>query len=603
MRFIIRTTSRTADGREIVRESTIERDRLTIGRAAENGIHLPDLALDPVHAEITVTAPGWLRIASLGGLGFDCDGRNVADAAIDARTGAELGFGSYRIRVALDNEAVVLAVASAGADEDGDGGDADRFSLAGLLPGKRATAWGLAVAILVAFLAWPVWTWASYQDVARRPAGIHGDGSWSSGPLSIAHAGLEDNCQACHRQPFVSVRDDSCLACHKDTHDHADATRQIAARGERDTGGKLLRAVAAAFNKPEGRCVDCHVEHQGRTRMQPTAQRFCTDCHDGMNMRLRDTRIANAADFGQSHPQFRPTVFLPDGARRQLQRVSLDQPPREDNGLKFPHALHLSRTNGVARMAQTLGQDHGFGAALACKDCHTADPSGTRFEPVDMERDCAMCHSLGFERIGGTLRTLRHGEPRQVVADILTFYRSTPPARPINLGGMARRRPGDFAAGQTYDVWFGAARARPAAAAEAIRAVFSKGGACFDCHSVTPPVAGGFDYRIATVHQPARYFQNGWFDHAAHRTESCTSCHNAPQSREAADLLLPGIKRCRDCHGGESSRSDVPSSCAMCHDYHSDAGAPWASRERDAKKLRLDRAAVTLITRPGREGS
>lgn len=602
MSFIIRTTSRTADGREIVREHTVEGDRLTIGRAAENGVHLPDLALDPVHAEIAIIAPGRLQVASVGGLAFECDGRKVTHAEIDAHSGGELGFGGYRIRVGLEHQRIVLAVERVEAAEASIGADADRFSLAGLLPGKRVSAWSLAALIVAAFLIWPVWTWASYQDVAKRPAGVHGDSSWSSGPLSLAHAGLEDNCQACHAQPFVAVRDDSCLSCHKDTHDHADAARQIAARGERDAGGKLLRMIAATFNKPEGRCVDCHTEHQGKTRMQPTAQRFCADCHDGMDTRLRNTKIANAADFGQSHPQFRPAVSLAPGPVPQFRRVSLDQHPRENSGLKFPHATHLSNTNGVARMAQTLAGEHGFGAALACKDCHTADPSGTRFEPVDMERDCEMCHSLGFERIGGTLRTLRHGEPQQVVADIFAFYRSTPPARPINLGGMARRRPGDFAQGQTYAAYFGAARARPAAAAEAIRSVFSKGGACFDCHSVIAPAAGGFDYRIAPVHQTVRYFQNGWFDHAAHRTESCVSCHDAPRSRAASDLLLPDIESCRECHGGEASRADVPSSCAMCHDYHADTGAPWAARERDANKSRLDRDAVTAITRAGRAG-
>ena len=43
----------------------------------------------------------------------------------------------------------------------------------------------------------------------------------------------------------------------------------------------------------------------------------------------------------------------------------------------------------------------------------------------------------------------------------------------------------------------------------------------------------------------------------------------------AEDLLLPGIKTCRTCHGGENAAVKVPSSCAMCHSYHTGAGAPW----------------------------
>src|SRR3546814_17690269 len=91
-----------------------------------------------------------------------------------------------------------------------------------------------------------------------------------------------------------------------------------------------------------------------------------------------------------------------------------------------------------------------------------------------------MCHSLAFGTVGGVTRTLRHGEPDQVVADLTAYYRSTPPARPLQLGGMERRRPGQYAEGQVYNIYFREAAARPARAADAVRAVFSKGGACYD---------------------------------------------------------------------------------------------------------------------------
>ncbi|MEI9927133.1 MAG: cytochrome c3 family protein [Sphingomonas sp.] len=80
-----------------------------------------------------------------------------------------------------------------------------------------------------------------------------------------------------------------------------------------------------------------------------------------------------------------------------------------------------------------------------------------------------------------------------------------------------------------------------------------------------------------------RYLQHGWFDHAAHRTEACASCHDARMSANASDLLLPGIKTCRTCHGGEASTAKVPSSCAMCHSYHPAEGAPWAPRRQVAR--------------------
>ena len=62
----------------------------------------------------------------------------------------------------------------------------------------------------------------------------------------------------------------------------------------------------------------------------------------------------------------------------------------------------------------------------------TVDPSGVWFKPVVMEEACQTCHSLTFDKIGGTFRTLRHGEPEMVVADLRGFFAGGAPARPIN---------------------------------------------------------------------------------------------------------------------------------------------------------------------------
>jgi hypothetical protein len=322
--------------------------------------------------------------------------------------------------------------------------------------------------------------------------------------------------------------------------------------------------------------------------MKPTAQQFCTDCHGSLDQRLTDTKIANAGDFASDHPQFKAAVTTGIGPmeKRQYRRVSFSASPIDDNGLKFPHNIHLSKTNGIARMAQTMKREQGWGDSLVCRDCHTPSADGTRFKPVDMEQDCAMCHSLAFDQVGGTLRTLRHGEPGQVAADLRAFYRGTAPAVPISLGGMARRRPGDYAMSETAQDYFIGRRIYAASAEEAIRTVFSKGGACYDCHVVTPGPSAAVPYSVRKVFQPDRYMLKGWFDHNAHNTESCSSCHKADTSRAASDLLLPDLASCRTCHVGENGQSlkpvskPVPSSCAMCHDYHIDSGAPWQTRNK-----------------------
>ncbi|WP_375195333.1 cytochrome c3 family protein [Sphingobium sp.] len=595
MSFLVRQISLTADGREIVRAATLEKPQLSLGRAAENDIHLSDLALEPDHARIERIDERIIRVRATGTLGFGLDGRTVLHAEIDTAKGAELRFGGHRVTVSRDEDgAVILSIrrvdAVSQASEEME--EIKVFSLRGLLPGKRLTAWAMALAILIGFLAIPIWSYASRPpNDSRNIYRMVGDKAWSSGPLSQAHHALEGRCESCHQKAFVSVRDSACQTCHKDVHDHAPAARIAMARAEPGLGGQFLGRIAAAFGKPpEGACVDCHREHEGAGPMQPTPQAFCTDCHGTLKDRLQDTKLGNAGDFGSSHPEFMPLVQTMPGKYPRFIRASLSAGPKDDSGLKFPHDLHLSATGGVARMARTMKAQYGFGDALACKDCHKPTADGVRFQPVQMERDCQMCHSLAFETIGGTVRTLRHGQPDQVIADLRAYYRSTDPARPSALSAMARRRPGDYAQGQVYHAYFGAVAARPSRADDAIRAVFSKGGACYDCHTVTPPGAGGnANWQVLPVHQSMRYMMNGWFDHAAHRTEKCESCHAALKSRDAKELLLPGIDSCRTCHGGEKSKAAVPSGCAICHSYHVDDGAPWTPTARGVKRDDADR--------------
>ena len=63
--------------------------------------------------------------------------------------------------------------------------------------------------------------------------------------------------------------------------------------------------------------------------------------------------------------------------------------------------------------------------------------------------------------------------------------------------------------------------------------------------------------------------------HEAHRQETCESCHAAGKTAKASDLLLPDLASCRECHGGEGSKAEVATGCALCHNYHADDGAPW----------------------------
>lgn len=457
MSFLVRQIALKSSGEEIVRPSTVEGDELTIGRDASCGIHLPDLAVDPRHAKVVASTDGGLAIASIGDQPFEVNGRSTTQASLDPAVGAELTFGGHRIAVSRDGETGlptftvrrVEAVSDSAEEKD----IATVYTLKGLLPGKRMSAWTFAILVLVAFLAFPIFSYVTYKPLAmhekaRRPDGFHADQAWSSGPLSLAHKNLKGDCQACHTEAFVAVTDKACLTCHtKDAHDHiSDKARLLRARGEPTGMAAFQRAVANAFNRPAGRCVDCHTEHEGAGAMPATQQKFCADCHSGMKGRLPDTKIADAADFGTAHPQFKPTIIGGmDGGKPLFQRAAWTPGLQEDNGLKFTHGQHLSKTNGIAQMVRRMPGRFAADDALQCKDCHKADATGTRFKPVVMEDSCQSCHSLSFDQVGGTFRTLRHGRPDQVVAELRSFYRGGAPARPANLSGLARRVPGDAA--------------------------------------------------------------------------------------------------------------------------------------------------------------
>lgn len=625
MSFILRRISTTKTGKQIIRDQALPGDAITLGRDAGNVIHVADLAVNPQHATITSADGRHVRVAASEGLGFDFNGRTVDAADIDSAAGAELRFGGHRLTIAREGDAIILLVERIDelSQSSKDVDEAKAFSLAGVMPGKRMGAWTFGIVVLLAFLIGPIWAWHSFRHVDERPQGYHADMTWSSGPLSSAHANLKGDCQACHVQPFVAVTDKACIGCHTGEHKamsmaHANAPTAmlLAARHPPGVGERILAGFAKTFNRPQGRCVECHTEHEGAGPMRATPQKFCADCHDGMKARLVGAgfkpTVADAADFGTLHPEFRPLVRPGPGGK--LVRAMPGKAMLTDHdGLKFPHDLHLQATGGVARMAASFRGRYDFGAKLECENCHRPDADGVRIKPVEMERDCAMCHSLAFETVGGVTRTLRHGEPDQVVADLFAYYRSTPPTRPLQLGGMERRRPGAYAEGQVYNIYFREVAVRPSRAEDAVRAVFSKGGACYDCHTITPPAAGN-KWRVTPVDQTARFLTKGWFDHDAHKETDCADCHTmATGSKAATDLLIPKLRQCRDCHVGETGARIVKvdtateSPCAMCHEYHSDDGKPWMPARQRKKKIAMvtDRPprevyAVTAVTGPAR---
>jgi predicted CXXCH cytochrome family protein len=557
----------------------------------------------PHHARIELRDGGSVHVEALGGTPLDIDGKFVTRADIDLSKTSRITVGSHRLTLERDaaGDVVVTVERVAPLSEAAQAEDEERiFSLSGAMPGKRRLAWGLIAAVLAAFLVWPVAAFITATPGETRK--IQADEAWLSGTLSAAHADLKDDCQSCHVKAFVAVRDETCTGCHVKLDDHADPKRLLAAHPDVGLQAKLRSAMASTFNLPEWGCTGCHKEHEGPTAMPLTAESFCSDCHRNLSKELADTKLLDAADFKDAHPEFRPAVVVAsEWTGPKVETVSLSQRPREGSGLKFPHKLHLSKAGGVAQMAQRMGTATA-GAGLDCADCHAPDATGVRFRPIEMERDCGGCHSLDFARSGGVVRTLRHGSPEQVVAELRDYYRAGGQGFAASMS--ERQRPG--ASRLSSGPRFG-----PGVEGR-IRAVFAEGGACYDCHFVEAPTTpGSLDFKIRPVVLADRFMSRAWFDHRDHDTSltACGTCHAAATSDAAADLLLPGIGVCRDCHvGAHAEENKIASPCSSCHSYHESPGSPRvlkaAGADRPSKgtvvELKASRTATGGGARPTR---
>ncbi len=387
MTFLIRTIDTTAAGREIIRDRTIDKATLSVGRAAENDIHLPDLAVEQRHISIVQSDDGTVLVESLGTLGFGLDGRFQTSATIDPQTGGEIELGSSRLTVAKD-AAGSLTITITQAGEKGAKVDTVRgFQLASTLPSKRLMAWALSLAILVLFLTVPVFTHLTRDRQETGPNAqkvdrVSLDSTWSSGTLSLGHHKLKDSCEACHAEPFVSVQDETCLTCHEELGDHAAKPRLAKGMSVPSTFDAIQWSIGQKLGKEgPGSCTSCHLEHEGNVRQQAATQEFCADCHDALDARLTDVAFGNAADFGKKHPQFRPTFYSAYGQEDPV-RASLKTPPVEKSGLVFPHDVHMDEFGGVARMAMSLPD---FGDPLDCASCHEPGADKVGFKPVEME--------------------------------------------------------------------------------------------------------------------------------------------------------------------------------------------------------------------------
>lgn len=438
---------------------------------------------------------------------------------------------------------------------------------------------------------------------------------YAGGPLSTAHAMFERDCGVCHSGSpatgalpagaglpfFRKVTDQSCTQCHE---------------------GPLHHRFALA-------CANCHREHEGRAHLADLDNRFCTQCH--ADLRKFDgsapSFAARVTSFDRDHPEFAPTIVEAD----QRMRISFAYPDslRDATALSFNHKKHLAPgLDGLASVE--AGAEPGAlvktlrGPRLGCTYCHRPLEDGSTMRPVTFQAHCTACHAAEL-RFDPSLPPVPHREPAAVHAYLEALFFETfaacqhlggPPAD----GPMAERRRQCQSLGLSKDDGGGEASARgrrrsedpaprreegtsdaprsrrrsedsprseaavdpapsPPAPNDVLewlppilrsteKLIFRQ--RCVKCHRLVDSGAG-----LPAVQKPAmpaRWLPHGLFNHVGHRALECTACHKAELSTETADVLLPSISLCRECHrrpGGARTN------CTECHVYHDKA------RERD----------------------
>ncbi|MEM8755800.1 MAG: hypothetical protein AAGF90_22825, partial [Pseudomonadota bacterium] len=365
MRLSLVTVKRRPDSDDVSRRETLlEGEVLRVGRGADVDVNLPDVDVAYHHADLAPGQNGPV-LTAVGGAHILVDGKPAESVVLSP--GASCRIGVFELTGEAAPGHADAAVALQKLDVAAAKADAPQ-RIVETLPSRRRLSWVAALVVLGVFLAWPLYSIlqreapdpnavvvagmappqafaaptlseivesvsAGEMPVIDSPTFTPMETAWLSGPMSAAHAGLAEDCGACHLRPFEMTTNASCLNCHAEVAQHADVADH---------------PIMALDNY---RCAACHKEHVGGEAPIEQASVVCTDCHENLKELSPKTDLANVSDFGANHPQFRPTLVTgvataEDGSIvPTTDRRPLDQPfPLvEKSGLKFPHDVHLDK--------------------------------------------------------------------------------------------------------------------------------------------------------------------------------------------------------------------------------------------------------------------
>ena len=546
--------SRNAQGVPVRKESVVSGESLTIGRGAECKIHLQDHQVYLHHATIKRADDGMLHLECDRNTGCCLDGEMVRSTELAA--GARIGIGPYQMEVLPQPDGHDLGLSIELLPSHQMEREAERalrhrtaLSIGELGIGKRRLAAVLVALVLFAFLLVPLLPKAfSAIDLWQSSSGVSLGASWTAGELSAGHAVFGAKCSACHQQAFRAVGDQVCIGCHKDAAGAADTRHE-------------------QYAMPDTlHCSDCHMEHKGKNGLAMPNSARCVACHAALKQRMSKTQLADASDFAVDHPAFRIGMARLGGEVNMI--VPDDKTPLvEESGLKFSHKLHLaekgiegSRTNIVMR----------------CADCHRLEDSGEHFKPIDMKRDCQQsgCHRMFYpEPVDGQAL---HGPVSSITHFVRDFYLNEITTQP-SASYPECGKPGGKSAHKTLEC------ADKLTQRLLVTSVFRKDQGCGECHEITQLGDTPEDWQFARVRIERDWYPTSVFSHAKHNAAECSACHDKKDSKTSADISMPVLAKCRECHdGGKAGKYKVASACDSCHRFHGPGKHEWARPETAA---------------------
>lgn len=543
MRVLIRFVRRGPAGAIEEKDRLYDGEAVTLGRSTDQVVQIKDRRVALAHAQLILRS-GHPVLISRVPAGVLVNGTLQREARLKAGDTVHIGANVLRILdPVVDCDLAFSFELDAEARSDELKAELPRLRLAELGFAKRRWSWALFLGVLLACLLIPLSGLRSpaLQDTLRTTV-LPDDHVWSPGPVSRVHETVGAKCEACHEQAFRRVRNESCLNCHAGAlHGHVGS--------EVLKDGVILTASVGGLT--ELRCASCHGEHKEPSTLVRNDAAVCTDCHRDLPAVASWSRVAaEVTDFATDHPDFA-------------------RPEREDSGLKFSHAAHLSAGGIRSPVGDTV---------LGCGDCHVPEPGGARFRSLNMERDCGGCHLLDFDPAYPE-RVVPHGDAAAVTEFLVDYYsrRFLESYADRLAGPVAGRRAGPRPTAAERERLLRQAREQ----ADLVTRDLFERRSCVQCHevSVSARLPGGWEVRPATL-------QNAWlpgsaFSHDAHGTAltPCSTCHEAEKSEVATDVLLPGIATCRDCHAGGESRATpanrITSTCILCHGFHTEQNPLW----------------------------